>query len=128
MRLLLDTHVALWALSDEETLSRTARTAIEAADELFLSVVTPWELVIKAALGKIVLHRSVGDICRELDREFGARSLDVTRAHVLAVGELPSHHGDPFDRLLIAQAIAEGLTVATRDHAFAAYGVPLVRA
>lgn len=128
MRLLLDTHAALWAVSEPDALSATARNAILAAEEIRLSVVSPWELVIKSALGKLVLHRTVEDICRELEREFAAQSLAVTLAHVLEVGRLAPHHGDPFDRLLIAQARVEGLTIVTRDHVFAEYGVALVKA
>lgn len=128
MRLLLDTHAALWAVSEPEALSATAREAIVGAEEIRLSVVSPWELVIKSALGKLVLLRTVEDICRELEREFGAQSLAVTLAHVLEVGRLAPHHGDPFDRLLIAQARVEGLTIVTRDHVFAEYGVALLKA
>lgn len=128
MRLLLDTHAALWAVSEPDALSATARQAILGAEEIRLSVVSPWELVIKSALGKLVLHRTVEDICRELEREFGARSLPVTLPHVVEVGRLAPHHGDPFDRLLIAQARIEGLTMVTRDQVFAEYGVALVRA
>lgn len=128
MRLLLDTHAALWAVSDPGALSSAARDAIVGAEEIRLSVVSPWELVVKSALGKLVLHRTVEDICRELEREFGARSLAVTLAHVLEVGRLAPHHGDPFDRLLVAQARIEGLTIVTRDRVFAEYGVPVVRA
>lgn len=128
MRLLLDTHAALWAVSEPDALSATARNAIVGAEEIRLSVVSPWELMIKSALGKIVLHRTVEDICRELEREFAAQSLAVSLAHVLEVGRLAPHHGDPFDRLLIAQARVEGLTIVTRDHVFAEYGVALVKA
>jgi PIN domain nuclease of toxin-antitoxin system len=128
VRLLLDTHAALWAVSEPDALSSTARNAILGAEEIRLSVVSPWELVIKSALGKIVLHRTVEDICRELEREFAAQSLAVTFAHVLEVGRLAAHHGDPFDRLLIAQARVEGLTIVTRDNVFADYGVALVKA
>jgi PIN domain nuclease of toxin-antitoxin system len=128
MRLLLDTHAALWAVSEPDALSATAREAIVGAEEIRLSVVSPWELVIKSALGKLVLHRTVEDICRELEREFAAQSLAVTLAHVLEVGRLPPHHGDPFDRLLVAQARVEGLTMVTRDHVFADYGVAVVKA
>jgi PIN domain nuclease of toxin-antitoxin system len=85
-------------------------------------------LVIKSVLGKLVLHRTVDDICRELEREFAVQSLPVTLAHVLEVGRLEPHHGDPFDRLLIAQAKVEGLAVVTRDRIFADYGIPIVEA
>ena len=128
MRLILDTHVALWAVSEPGSLSASAREAMVGADEIRLSVVSPWELVIKSALGKLILHRTVEDICKELEREFAALSLPVSLAHVLEVGRLPPHHGDPFDRLLIAQARIEGLAVVTRDPVFAQYGVATVAA
>lgn len=88
----------------------------------------PWEIVIESALGKLVLHRPVEDICREVEREFAAQSLAVTLAHVSEVARLAPHHGDPFDRLLIAQARVEGLTIVTRDRVFADCGVALVTA
>ncbi len=75
-----------------------------------------------------MLHRTVEVICRELEREFAARSLAVTLAHVLEVSRLAPHHGDPFDRLLIAQARVEGLTLVTRDPLFAKYGVAIIKA
>jgi PIN domain nuclease of toxin-antitoxin system len=128
MRLLLDTHVALWIVSNPDALSAPAREAIVGAEEIRLSVVSPWEMVLKSALGRLVLHRPVEDICRELEREFASQSLAVTLAHVLEVGRLAPHHGDPFDRLLIAQARVEGLTIVTRDHVFTNYGVATVGA
>ncbi len=126
MTLLLDTHIALWAVSEPTRLPVAAREAIVAADEIRLSVVSPWEMVIKVALGKLVLHRSVEEICRELEREFAAKPLAVSLPHVLEVGRLPPHHGDPFDRLLIAQAKVEGLIIVTRDPVFAGYGLGVV--
>lgn len=128
MNLLLDTHVALWALQSGDALSPRSREAIREAGTIWLSVVSPWELTIKAALGKIALHRPVQDFATELQREFGAEILTISLAHVLRVGALPAHHGDPFDRLLIAQAQTERLTLVTRDDAFARYDVPLILA
>lgn len=127
MRVLLDTHVAIWAVQGEP-MSDAARTAIVTAKEIVVSVVTPWEVVIKAALGKITLSGPVETLTRELQREFGARLLPVTLPHVLQVGALPMHHGDPFDRLLIAQARVEGLTIVTRDGHFSSYDVATVHA
>jgi hypothetical protein len=77
VRLLLDTHVALWALSDPAALSPTARPAIHGAAEIYLSVVSPWEMVIKVALGKLVLHHSVDDICQELTPVLGGGRGDL---------------------------------------------------
>jgi PIN domain nuclease of toxin-antitoxin system len=121
-------QAALWALDSADALSRAARQAIAGADEIRVSVVTPWELVIKSALERIALHRPVPEICGELEREFGAAFLPVSLHHVLEAERLPRHHGDPFDRLLIAQARTEGLAVVTRDRVFARNGLRFVRA
>ena len=100
MNLLLDTHVALWALQSGDMLSPDARRAIQDAAGIWLSVVSPWEMTIKSALGKLALRVPVRELTDELQREFGAQILPVTLPHVLQVGALPPHHGDPFDRLL----------------------------
>ncbi|MBI4956802.1 MAG: type II toxin-antitoxin system VapC family toxin [Myxococcales bacterium] len=126
MRLLLDTHVALWALQEPARLSRRTRAAIARAQILVVSVVSPWELAIKQALGKVRLQRPLAHVVRALVDDLAASVLDVSLEHVLAVEALPAHHGDPFDRLLIAQAQVERLTIATSDRHFAAYGVPLL--
>ncbi len=124
MRLLLDTHVVLWQLSGERELSQSAIAAIAAADDLLFSVVSFAEIGIKAAVGKLVVPP---DLQAKIT-DAGVRSLALAAAHGLAVAQLPAHHGDPFDRLLIAQAMTEGLTLVTADANFAAYGVPIVAA
>ncbi len=122
MRLLLDTHVVLWQLSGERELSRSAVAAIAGADDLLFSVVSFAEIGIKAAVGKLVVPP---DLQAKIT-DAGVRSLALAAAHGLAVAQLPTHHRDPFDRLLIAQAMTEGLTLVTADPNFAAYDVPLV--
>ena len=124
MRLLLDTHVVLWQLSGERELSQSAVAAIAAADDLLFSVVSFAEIGIKAAVGKLVVPP---DLQAKIT-DAGVRSLALAGAHGLAVAQLPTHHRDPFDRLLIAQAMTEGLTLVTADANFAAYGVPIVAA
>ena len=124
MRLLLDTHVVLWQLSGERELSQSAVAAIAAADDLLFSVVSFAEIGIKAAVGKLVVPP---DLQAKIT-DAGVRSLALAAAHGLAVAQLPTHHRDPFDRLLIAQAMTEGLTLVTADPNFAAYGVPIVAA
>lgn len=124
MRLLLDTHVVLWQLSGERELSQSAVAAIAAADDLLFSVVSFAEIGIKAAVGKLVVPQ---DLQAKI-RDAGVRSLALAAAHGLAVAQLPTHHRDPFDRLLIAQAMTEGLTLVTADPNFAAYDVPIVAA
>lgn len=124
MRLLLDTHVVLWQLSGERELSQSAIAAIAAADDLLFSVVSFAEIGIKAAAGKLVVPPDL----KAKITDAGVRSLALAAAHGLAVAQLPTHHRDPFDRLLIAQAMTEGLTLVTADANFAAYGVPIVAA
>ncbi|MFN8083098.1 MAG: type II toxin-antitoxin system VapC family toxin [Dermatophilaceae bacterium] len=124
MRLLLDTHVVLWQLSGERELSQSAVAAIAAADDLLFSVVSFAEIGIKAAVGKLVVPQ---DLQAKIT-DAGVRSLALAAAHGLAVAQLPTHHRDPFDRLLIAQAMTEGLTLVTADPNFAAYDLPIVAA
>ncbi len=124
MRLLLDTHVVLWQLSGERELSQSSVAAIAAADDLLFSVVSFAEIGIKAAVGKLVVPP---DLQAKIT-DAGVRSLALAAAHGLPVAQLPTHHRDPFDRLLIAQAMTEGLTLVTADPNFATYDVPLVAA
>lgn len=124
MRLLLDTHVVLWELSDSRRVSRAAAEAIEQATVLFFSVVSFAEIGVKSALGKLSVP---GDL-REHVLRSGLHVLGLEADHGLAVADLPMHHRDPFDRLLIAQARAERLTIVTADRRIADYDVPLVNA
>ncbi len=125
--LLLDTHVFVWWATDDDRISDAARAALANPDTpVFLSAVTPWEITIKHALGRLELTEAPRPLIYGQIARHGYHRLDVTLEHVLAVAELPSHHGDPFDRLLIAQARTEGLTLVTADAAFAAYGIALL--
>ena len=124
MRLLLDTHVVLWHLSGERELSISARDAISAADDLLLSVVSFAEVGIKAAVGKL----DVPDDLQARIADSGVRTLALSPAHGLAVSDLPVHHRDPFDRLIIVQAMIERLTIVTADTRFHAYGIELLEA
>jgi PIN domain nuclease of toxin-antitoxin system len=124
VRLLLDTHVVLWQLSGERTLSVQARDAIAAADDLLFSVVSYAEIGIKASVGKLKVPSDLQ--ARIVDS--GVRTLGLSPAHGLAVADLPVHHGDPFDRLIIAQAMTDGLTVVSSDRRFVAYDIRLVEA
>jgi PIN domain nuclease of toxin-antitoxin system len=124
LRLLLDTHVVIGELGDGPLVGPNATAIIAAADEIRVSVVSFVEIGIKMSLGKL----RVPPRFHELVRESGADLLALTPEHGLGIAELPLHHRDPFDRLLIAQARAEGLTILTGDSRFAAYDVPLVSA
>jgi PIN domain nuclease of toxin-antitoxin system len=123
LRLLLDTHALLALLSCDYPFSPQADEAMEQADtQLLLSVVSIWEIAIKRAIGKLTAPE---DLLARID-ETDTEMLTITARHANAAGQLPLHHGDPFDRLLIAQAKLEGCAILTRDRAFAAYGVPVV--
>jgi PIN domain nuclease of toxin-antitoxin system len=124
MRLLLDTNVVLWQLSGERALSRPAVEAIEGAADLLVSVVTYAEIGVKVAVGKL---EAPADIDSRL-ASLGLRPLALTASHGLGVAKLPLHHRDPFDRLLIAQASAEGVPVVTSDDRFQDYDIDVIPA
>lgn len=124
MRLLLDTHVVLWQLEGSRAISPAAAAAIERATDLLFSVVSFAEIGVKAAIGKLSVPREL----REHVMQTGVQILGLEADHGLAVADLPMYHRDPFDRLLIAQARVEHLTIVTADPRIAAYDVPLVRA
>jgi len=119
VRLLLDTHVVLWQVFATRPFGSEAQAAIDAASELALSVVSFVEVGIKVAAGKLAVP---DDFQTRVVRD-GVRILGLSPEHGLALGRLPLHHRDPFDRLLVAQALHEDLTLVTADRAFAAYGV-----
>jgi PIN domain nuclease of toxin-antitoxin system len=125
VKLLLDSHTFLWWLAEDPKLSAEARKAIgDPSSVVHVSAASVWELSIKAALGKLDLDGA--DLVEEID-ENDFVEFPVTARHALAAATLPRHHDDPFDRMLIAQAQLEGLTVVTRDSAFRAYGVAILR-
>lgn len=125
MNLLLDTHVLLWWLADDPNLSSPARRAIsDRASRVVVSAATAWEMAIKQALGKL----EVPDDLDAVLESGGFTSLPITIAHALVAGALPRHHDDPFDRMLVAQALSEGLTVVTADTRLEAYGVAVLAA
>jgi PIN domain nuclease of toxin-antitoxin system len=124
VKLLLDTHVFLWMHADPERLSKRARALLVHEDtDLALSCVVPWELGIKVAQGKLRLPETVEEYCRSRAHDARLRLLEIRFAHVYEAARLPLHHRDPFDRMLIAQARTDGLTVLTADPAFRAYDV-----
>ncbi|MFZ5655043.1 MAG: type II toxin-antitoxin system VapC family toxin [Pseudomonadota bacterium] len=127
MRLLLDTQVLLWAAGLPERLSRRARKLLDdAGNELVFSAASLWEIAIKNTLGREDFRADPGALRRGLT-DNAYRELPVTGAHAVAVGALPLLHKDPFDRLLLAQALCEGLTLLTADAQLAGYGGPVRR-
>jgi PIN domain nuclease of toxin-antitoxin system len=119
VRTLLDTHTLIWW--DAGTLPAKTIRIIRDADEVFVSAASVWEASIKASLGKLKAIASMSTVVRA----YGFRELPISFAHAERVESLPKLHRDPFDRMLIAQAFVEGLTIVTRDPEFAPYGVPI---
>ncbi len=125
MKVLLDTHTFLWAITDEERLSVRARNVMASAD-MWWSVVSLWEALTKVAVGKLPLPQPTGVYLTHKLELNGLRVLPVSLSHVLRVEELPLHHRDPFDRLLIAQSIEEGWPIITADPWFSRYPVEVI--
>ena len=120
---LLDTHILLWWLAGNSPLSEEALTVIQNPQELiWISSVTVWEIVIKQSLGKL----KAPDNLVEVISKNSFKELPVTFNHVESLRDLPNHHSDPFDRLLIAQALSENLTLITRDRKIAAYSLKIL--
>lgn len=123
MRLLLDTHVLYWWLTDDARIAPPVRKIIADASDAFVSAASVWEMGIKAAAGKL---RMPGDLGRQLARH-RFTELPVSFAHARLAPTLPRHHKDPFDRMLVAQSIVESLTLLTADPLLAPYGCPMMR-
>jgi PIN domain nuclease of toxin-antitoxin system len=121
-RLLLDTHVFLWWKENNPRLSLPAREAIATAELVFVSAASAWEIAIKTGLGKVRLPRALS----EGVEQSGFLELPVRFDHCAAVELLPQHHTDPFDRMLIAQAIVEKLVIVTHDRSLERYGAPVI--
>ena len=125
MNLLLDTHVLLWWLDDHPALSKKAKEAIaDGSNIVFVSAAVIWEIRIKHALGKLEIPSNFREVLDHQTFEM----LPVTVDHAHLIGELPMHHRDPFDRMLIAQVKFEGLTLVSRDNQFNKYELPVIMA
>ena len=126
MKLLLDTHAFLWFVSGDDRLSRAGCRALENKEaELHLSAATIWEMAIKSSLGRLMLPVPLDEYVTEKLAN-GFRILPVEWRHAAAVEKLPFRHRDPFDRLLVAQALVENLAVVTGDAVFRSYGVKVL--
>jgi prevent-host-death family protein len=124
VRLLLDTNALLWWLADEGLTAQARDVIADPENLVVVSAVSAWEISIKKALGKLA---APDDLAHQIQAG-GFAPLPITIAHGVAAGQLVRHHDDPFDRMLIAQALAEGLTIVTRDKRFNDYGVALLPA
>ena len=129
MKLLVDTHVLLWSATDPDRIAAETRAAMEdGANDLFVSIVSAWEIAIKQSLDKLDLPKPAERWLPEVLRRTGYEVVEPGLAAALRVRALPWHHRDPFDRLLIGHALQDGYTIVTHDEVFAAYGVPVLTA
>ncbi|MBI9082059.1 MAG: type II toxin-antitoxin system VapC family toxin [Desulfobacterales bacterium] len=123
MNLLMDTHILLWWLADDPKLTESERSAIaDVGNLVVVSAVVIWEIRIKQALGKLKIASNFYRVVHQQ----GFELLSVSPDHAYAVGDLPLHHRDPFDRMLVAQAATEGLTLITHDDIFRKYDIPVL--
>ena len=127
MRLLLDTHTFLWLVDGSPNLSAAANAALaDPTNQLFLSVASIWELAIKTGNQKLVLSDTLDVFVGKWTAAYQLARLPIDTPHALAVVALPNHHRDPFDRMLIAQALVEGMTLVSADAKFKPYSVPVI--
>lgn len=125
MRLLLDTHVLLWCLADDPSLPDQVRGAVtDSANVVFVSAASAWEIAIKKAVGKLEAPDNLQDAITASRFE----PMPITITHAMKAGALPKYHDDPFDRMLVAPSILEGLMLVTRDSRIPAYGIPILPA
>lgn len=125
MKVLLDTHMLLWALDPDPKLPAKARMIMEdPRNTLLISVVSLWEITIKSSLGKIELGINFKDLLEQTEKLVAA-IIPITSEHLTTLHTLPLHHRDPFDRLIIAQSIRDELFLLTSDKTLSAYGLPI---
>lgn len=123
MPLLLDTHVVLWWLDDDDALDEAVKNRLDSDADVFVSAVSVWEIAIKQSIGKLSSDRNLA----ERARDCGFTALPIAADHAIAAAGLPLHHRDPFDRMLLGQALVERFTLMTRDTTLGRYGVPIER-
>lgn len=124
MTLLLDTNALLWVVEDAGRLSAAAENALnDPANEKVISVVSFWEITIKTALGKLTLVEPADELMERFERDGIATILPISAAHLRRLRELPALHRDPFDRMIVAQALAEGVPIISSDAQLDAYGI-----
>jgi PIN domain nuclease of toxin-antitoxin system len=126
MKALLDTHTFLWAIADEERLSRRAQQIYTGSNDLWLSVASMWEILIKVQAGKLPLPEPAGPYLVKKLVQNQIEVLPITMDHALGIESLPFHHRDPFDRVLIAQSIEQGWPIITADPWFARYAIDVI--
>lgn len=127
MRILLDTHAMLWWLRADSRLSKRARNVInDGRNELLWSVASSWEIAVKVSIGKLELDKPIHRLFAEIIGGQGAKLLSVSHEHCSLLADLPLHHRDPFDRMLVVQARVEKAPILTADSKFSAYDVEIL--
>ncbi len=126
MNLLIDTHAVIWFIADNPKLPKSTKQIIEDSNNTcYISIASYWELAIKHTLGRLELSSDLENIFQIIE-ETGFQILPITTSHILRNSSLPLHHQDPFDRIIIAQAIEEQLTIVGKDHEFNNYAIKLI--
>ncbi len=126
MRILIDTHILIWHLEGDEQLSPDRSQIIaDPANNVLISIASFWEIAIKSSRGKLSLSRSIEKIVEEIQRSTSS-ILPIEPEHTIQVAKFPYHHNDPFDRMIIAQAMAENIALMSTDNNFSVYGVKLL--
>jgi PIN domain nuclease of toxin-antitoxin system len=129
MRVLLDTHTFIWWDADKKPgrlSSKAFDTLSDSSNTLIVSLATIWEIQIKVQLGKLTLAAPLGDILKQQQQTNGIELFPVNVMHILALANLPHHHRDPFDRILVAQANVENILLVSKDPIFTQYSIPVV--
>ncbi len=127
MKLLIDTHIFLWLNGDTSKLSQNFKVLCNSGEhDFYLSTASAWEIQIKHQLGKLSLPLSVAELVNKNTQENNIRLLPIELSHISYLEQLPPHHKDPFDRMIIAQAMLENMTIVSADQAFSAYSAPVV--
>lgn len=126
MRTIIDTHILIWFLEGNPTLSKSRRQFIAAAqNEIFVSIASLWEIAVKISIGKLALAKPISDVIKQITAE-NIEILPISTDHILKVSSLPFHHRDPFDRIIIAQSQIENLPIIKGDTDFANYNVKIL--
>lgn len=126
MKFLLDTSIFVWSLDSFSKLSKRAQEVFTSGEEIYLSSASSWEVVVKYGIGKLNLPKPPSQLIPETLTKYAIRSLPISLSHSLSVAELPNHHKDPFDRILIAQARYEGMILMTEDSDIARYPLEIL--
>jgi PIN domain nuclease of toxin-antitoxin system len=126
MKAILDTHAFLWAIAGDTRMSQQARDIFGGPSDLWLSIASIWEIIIKVQLGKLGLPQPAGPYVLGKLAENGIKTLAINLDHLLAFERLPMHHRDPFDRMLVAQSLQEKLPLVTADRVFEKYPIRIV--